>query len=89
MSFAGEDFKLLACDAKDETVGLVDANTPPSAEVVAQGLGVADARRTIAIDALKQLVDAFKRFGILLLPKKVFRPGAFMPNLTHGGVPRY
>ena len=48
MSLAGKDFKCVVSDAKDEAVDLIDADTPPSTQVVAQRFGIADAGVTIA-----------------------------------------
>lgn len=88
MAFAGEDFNGVVDDAKDDAISLVDTDTPPAAEVVAQGFGVADASRAVAVNALEKLVDAPERFGVLMLPGKVFLPGVVVPDLTHGRDPR-
>lgn len=88
MAFTGEDFKGIVDDSKDDAVGLVDADTPPAAQVVAQRFGVADAGCAVAVDALEKLVDALERLGILTLPGKVLLPGILVPDLTHGRDPR-
>ena len=53
MSFAGQDLKFFALDAEDDAVGLVDADTPPAAQVVAEEFRIAGARDAVAVDALQ------------------------------------
>ena len=44
-------------DAVDQTVGVVDAAAPPSAEIALQGLRFADAGVAVPVHVLEQLVD--------------------------------
>ena len=53
MSLAGEDFKNAIGNAKDYAVSLVDANAPPAIEIAAQRFWIADATRTVAVNALQ------------------------------------
>ena len=70
---AGQNFKFFALNAEDDAVGLVDADAPPAAQVVAKGLRVADAGDSVAVDALQEQVDALERLGVLSLPGEILR----------------
>ena len=82
--FAGQNLKFFALNAEDDAVGLVDADTPPAAQVVAERLRIADAGDAVAVDALQKQVDALESLGVLSLPSKIFFPSIVMPDLTHG-----
>ena len=81
-------FRRDCADAEDDSVFLINAYTPPAAEVALKRFGIADAGRSIAVDALKKQIDALERLGILSLPVKIFFPGTFMPDLTHEQAPQ-
>ena len=94
MPFALENLKhaLSRCDcadSKDYAVFLVDAYTPPVAEITSKRFGITDASGTIAVNTLKKLINALERFNILRLPSKIFLPSVFMPDFTHEQTPRY
>ena len=76
-------------DSKYYAVFWVDAYTPPAAEIAAKRFGVADTSCTIAVYALKELVNAFESPNILRLPSKIFLPCTFMPDFTHEQSPRH
>lgn len=84
MPFTGKYFYASLCYTKNKTVGFVDANAPPSCQIMTQRFGSADAIITVAVNTLKELVYAPDRFLVLALPGKVFLPGLFMPDFTHG-----
>ena len=83
MPLAGQNFDASSDYTENETVGFIDANAPPSRQIMSQRFGPADAFITVALDVLKQLVYASQRFPVLSLPGKVFLPSLFVPNLTH------
>ena len=76
-------------DSKDYAVFLIDAYTPPAAEISSKRFGIADASGPIAVNVLKELVNALERLNILRLPSKIFLPSVFMPDFTHEQSPRY
>ena len=76
-------------DSKNYAVFLVDAHTPPAAEIASKRFGIADTSGPIAVNALKKLVNALERLNILRLPSKIFLPSVFMPDFTHEQTPRY
>ena len=78
-----QDCEFFALDAEDDTVGLVDADTPPAAQVVAKGFWIADAGDAVTVDALQEQVDVLERLGVLSLPDEIFYPGIVVPDLTH------
>ena len=76
-------------DSKNYAVFLIDAYTPPAAEISSKRFGIADASGPIAVNVLKELVNALERLNILRLPSKIFLPSVFMPDFTHEQSPRY
>jgi len=76
-------------DSKNYAVFLIDAYTPPAAEIASKRFGITDTSGTIAIDTLKKLINALERLNILRLPSKIFLPSVFMPDFTHEQTPRY
>ena len=76
-------------DSKNYAVFLVDAYTPPAAEIASKRFGIADTSGTVAIDTLKKLINALECLNILRLPSKIFLPSVFMPDFTHEQTPRY
>ena len=58
MPLAGQNFNAIFDYAENKAVGLVDANAPPSSQIMSQRFGSADAIITVALDVLKQLVYA-------------------------------
>ena len=94
MTFALKDLKrvLSRCDCTDSkyyAVFLVDAYTPPAAEIAAKRFWAADASSPIAIDTLKEQVNALERLDILQLPSKIFLPSVFVPDFTNEQSPRH
>ena len=76
-------------DSKDYAVFLIDAYTPPAAEIASKRFGIADTSGPIAIDTLKKLINALECLNILRLPSKIFLPSVFMPDFTHEQTPLY
>ena len=76
-------------DSKDYAVFLVDAHTPPAAEIASKRFGIADTSGPIAVNTLKKLINALECLNILRLPSKIFLPSVFMPDFTHEQSPRY
>ena len=76
-------------DSKYYAVFLIDAYTPPSAEITSKRFGVAYTSSPIAIDTLKEQVNALERLDILQLPSKIFLPSVFVPDFTHEQSPRH
>ena len=80
MRFALDDDELLFVSGSggfvDESVRVIDAATPVSGKVAAQGFGFADAGVTVALDVLDQRVDALERLLVFKLPAGIFVSGA-------------
>ena len=76
-------------DSKNYAVFLVDAYTPPAAEIASKRFGIADTSGPIAVNTLKKLINALESLNILRLPSKIFLPSVFMPDFTHEQTPRY
>ena len=76
-------FRCYCANAEDNPVFLVDAYTSPAAEIAAKRFWVADTSSSVAIDALKELINALERLDILQLSSKIFIPSVFMPDFTH------
>ena len=88
MSFAGHDFEAAVCEAEDDAVLVVDADTPPARKIAAKRLGVADAVVAVSLDALQKRVDATNGAAVArTLPGQIVVPAAVMPDLMHGGWP--
>ena len=58
MSLAGQNFDAIFDYAENEAVGFIDANAPPSRQIMPQWFGSPDTFIAVALDVLKQLVYA-------------------------------
>ena len=58
MPLAGQYFDSVFHDAEHKPISFIDANAPPSRQIMAQRFRSPDTFITIAIDTLKQLVYA-------------------------------
>ena len=88
MPFAGQYLDTIVDDPEHDAVCVIDADAPPSRQVMAQGLGPANAVIAVAVDALEQLMYPPKRLPVLALPSEVVLPRLLVPNLTHGQILR-
>ena len=79
MGSALDDLYASPVDAIDDAVVVVDPPTPPAGQVVFQGLRLADALVSVAINVLQEAVDPLKRLAVLPLPVKVVLPGIVVP----------
>ena len=83
MPRAGIDSERLTFDPKDDTVLLINADTPPTRKVAFERFRVANATVAVSVDAFEKVVDSLERFCVAALPVGILIPRAVVPKLFH------
>ena len=83
VSGTGIDDQLVIDNLEDESVCLVDANTPPSGKISAEWFRLTNAVVAVAVYAFEKLVDAFRHLGVDRNNVAKLFPRLVMPNFLH------
>ena len=83
MSRTGINSERIVFYPKDDTVLLINADAPPTREIVFERLRVANATVAVSVNAFEKVVDSLERLRIASLPVGILVPRAVVPKLLH------